>query len=351
MKRAYLCLLAAAILLPSLGVFAGDAKPPNSSEKMTPQTKLLVIRDLTAERVFARTPFPKGKQGLVIKDGKVIPTQDQVERLAMENGFAARPGDRVVISNVLIKEKAIVFEINGGGKKKDKWYRHVSVGMGGNMAGPPPSPEATGSSVTLAFDKYVPELTGEQVRAILAPVFDFKALSEAEAYEKTLPPKVQKAIKDHQVLVGMDREMVMYAKGRPWKKIRDKDDSGAPYEEWVYGQPPQEVDFVRFERNLVSRLEIMTVDGQKIVRTQKEVDLPSQEIQMADKKPDDKSTDKSANAPSLLRPGEKAEDPGSGGSDDNTSQTPTNLPPPPSTQPTGVPGASPTPWQPGSLLP
>ncbi len=101
--------------------------------------------------------------------------------------------------------------------------------------------------MTLEFDKYVPELTGEQVRNMLAPVFDFKALSQAEAYEKTLPPKVQEAIKNHQVLVGMDRDMVIYAKGRPPKKIRDKDDSGADYEEWIYGDPPQEVDFVRFQ--------------------------------------------------------------------------------------------------------
>ena len=100
--------------------------------------------------------------------------------------------------------------------------------------------------MTLSFDKYVPELTGEQVREMLAPVFDFKALTEAEAYEKTLPPKVQDAIKDHQVLVGMDREMVIYAKGRPPKKIRDKDDNGVDYEEWIYGDPPQEVQFVRF---------------------------------------------------------------------------------------------------------
>ena len=73
---------------------------------------------------------------------------------------------------------------------------------------------------------------------MLAPVFDFKALTQAEAYEKTLPPKVQEAIKNHQVLVGMDREMVIYAKGRPPKKIRDKDENGADYEEWIYGTPP-----------------------------------------------------------------------------------------------------------------
>lgn len=307
MNRACFCLLATAILLLPLIAAADDSKSPKSSDRMTPQTKLLVMRDLQSERVFVRTPFPMGDKGLDIKDGKLTPDQQQVAQLAMVHGFAARPGDRVVITNVVVGEKSILIEINGGGKKHTKWYQHVSFGAGGGNVTPggaPPSLEAKGSSVTLQFDKYVPELTGEQVRAMLAPVFDFKALNQAEAYEKTLPPKVQEAIKNHQVLVGMDRDMVIYAKGRPPKKIRDKDDNGVDYEEWIYGNPPEEVDFVRFQGQFVSRLEIMSVDGQKIVRTQKEVDLPSQETEVAAKKTEEKP----ANAPSLLRPGEQADD-------------------------------------------
>ena len=287
------------------------------------------MRDLTAERVFVRTPLPMGERGLAIKDGKVSPSEQQVARLVMQHGFAAKPGDRVVITNVLIKEKSIVFEINGGGKKHEKWYQHVEIGANGTttpVGGAPKSLEAKGSSVTLEFDKYVPELTGEQVRDMLAPVFDFKALSQAEAYQKTLPPKVQEAIKNHQVLVGMDRDMVIYAKGRPPKKIRDKDDSGADYEEWIYGDPPQEVDFVRFQGIFVSRLEIMTVDGQKIVRTQKEVDLQSQETELAAKKPEQKPAD----APTLLRPGEQA-----ASSPDTPDAPQTPYPSPGSTTPTG----------------
>ncbi len=309
MSRSCISLFATAFLALTISAFADDAKAPPKlpSERMTPQTRLLVIRDLTAERVFARRLFPIGEKGLQIKNGVVTPSDAKVVALASENGAAARPGDRVVISNVVIKENAIVLEINGGPKKHEKWYQHIQVGAQGGMStvgGAPKSLEAKGSEVTLAFDKYVPELTGEQVRDMLSPVFDFKALNQAEAYEKTLPPKVQEAIKDHKVLVGMDRDMVIYAKGRPPKKIRDKDDSGVDYEEWIYGTPPEEVDFVRFHGSLVCRLEIMTVDGQKIVRTEKEVDLPSRETELAAKKAEEKP----ANAPSLLRPGEQADD-------------------------------------------
>jgi hypothetical protein len=176
--------------------------------------------------------------------------------------------------------------------------------MNGGMTpvgGPDTSLNAHGSMVTLEFDNYVPELTGDQIRDLLAPVLDFKALSVAEAYEKTLPPKLQEAIKNHQVLVGMDKDMVVYAKGRAPKKVRDKDEKGHDYEEWIYGNPPEEVDFVRFSGNIVTRLEVMTVDGQKIVRTEKEVDLPSAEGATEVAK---KETPKPTNAPSLRRPGE-----------------------------------------------
>ena len=325
-------MLVAAILL-ARPLIAGDINSPNTSEKMTPQTRVVLMRDLTAERVFVRTVFPRGERGLELKDGKITPDSQKVASLVTQHGFAAKPGDRVIITNVLVKEKSIVFEINGGGKKHEKWYQHVSVGMGGGSVTPggaPKSLEATGSTLTLEFDKYVPEMTGNQVRDLLAPVFDFKALTEAEAYQKTLPPKIQNAIKNHQVLVGMDRDMVIFAKGRPPKKVRDKDDNGADYEEWIYGNPPEQVEFVRFTGPFVSRLEIMTVDGQKIVRTQKEVDLPSQETEVAQKKDEPQP----ANRPTLRRPGET--------DDDQGSRNMPNMPlPPGSTTPQPPPGSGP----------
>ncbi len=305
MSRNRVSMIGTAFLLLALPLLAGDdtAKAAPPQEKMTPQTRMLVIRSLTAERVFARRMFPQGEKGLQIKDGKVTPNDAQVAMLVSDNGSAAQPGDRCVISNVIVKEKSIVFEINGGPKKHEKWYQHVQAGMGGGMSQvgtPNPSLGAKGSMVTLEFDNYVPEIDGDKIRDMLAPVFDFKALSGAEAYSKTLPTKVQEAIKNHQVLVGMDKDMVVYAKGRAPKKIRDKDDQGHDYEEWIYGTPPEEVDFVRFSGEQVSRLEIMTVDGQKIVRTEKEVDLKPAETEVA-KKEAPKST---TPPPSLRRPGE-----------------------------------------------
>lgn len=312
------------------------------SPKITSQTRLMLMRSLQAERVFARALFPQGRGGLKIKNGVVTPKEEAVAQLVAENGAAARPGDRCVITNVEVRENKIILELNGGPKKKEKWYRHIEIGGSGGMTpiggASPQSLDAHGSMVTLEFDNYVPEITGDQVRDMLAPVLDFKALTPAEAYQKTLPPKVQEAIKDHKVLVGMDKEMVTYSKGRPPKKVRDKDDKGQDYEEWIYGNPPEEVDFVRFKGNEVARLEIMTVDGEKVIRTQKEVELPSQEGELAEKKP----APKPANAPSLRRPGEEPEFPQPQGSNRRAPRPQDSQRPPdgsPYPDPTGVPGA------------
>jgi len=288
-----------------------------SSTKMTSQTRLQIIRSLQSERVFARVLFPQGDKGLKIKNGVVSPNDMAIAQQVAEFGPAAKPGDRCVISDVKVNEKDIVFEINGGPKKKGKWYQRIQISGGGGASVPvpgspsPQSLDAHGSVVTLEFDKYVPEMTGDQVRALLSPVFDFKALTPAEAYQKTLPPKLQEAIKEHKILVGMDKEMVTYAKGRPQQRIRDKDEHGQDYEEWIYGKPPEEVDFVRFRGNEVARLEIMTVDGNKIVRTEKEIDLPSKEAELAEQKPAQKQQQQPA--PTLRRPGEEVEYPTSTG--------------------------------------
>jgi len=346
----------AALLLAAMCVL-GVARPllaqtskapdPSQPEKMTPQTRMLVIRSLQSERVFARILFPQGDKGIKIKNGVVSPSDMVIAQQVAEYGAAARAGDRCVITDIKVTEKEIVLDVNGGSKKHQKWYQHIQVvsnaGATPLPGGPSPqSLDAHGTTVTLEFDKYVPELNGDQVRALLAPVFDFKALTPAEAYQKTLSPKLQEAIKNHQILVGMDKEMVMYSKGRPPRKIRDKDAQGEAYEEWIYGNPPEEVDFVRFKGNEVARLEIMTVDGQKLVRTEKEVDLPSKETEVAQQKPAPKPQD----APTLRRPGEVSEIPTTTSDQRAPRPQDRNVPPDGSPYPdstgTGPPGTAPT---------
>lgn len=267
-------LLAAMLLLPLLAS-AGDAKTPDKSPKMDEQTRMNLIRGLNAELVYIRHVFPMGEKGLTLKDGKISPSDSEIQALTAAYGPSVKPGDRAQITNITFKGNRIVFEINGGPKKKTKWYQHISVDMGGGSVQAPTDPRMNprGSYVALVFDNYVPQVSVEQIKQMLGPVFDFNSISAAEAYLNTVPPVVKQAIKNHQVLVGMDREMVTYSKGRPPKKIRENSSDGKPYEEWIYGEPPQDVVFVRFMDDEVVRVETMKVNGEKVVATEKQVDI------------------------------------------------------------------------------
>jgi hypothetical protein len=218
-------------------------------------------------------------------------------------GPAAKPGDLARITDIQFKEDHIRFEINGGPVKKQKWYQRIQIqGANGSTPVAPSDSKANarGSFVDLYFEKHVPDLTGPELKQALRPVFDFDSKSPLEAYLETVPPKVKEAIKSHHVLVGMNRDMVIYAKGRAPKKIREHDGE-VEYEDWIYGAPPQDVDFVRFVGDEVVRVETMTVAGQKVVRTEKEVDLAAPAMAQ-------KPAERPLNAPTLRRPGEDMPD-------------------------------------------
>src|SRR5439155_24437845 len=157
-----------------------------------------------------------------------------------------------------------------------------------------------GSDVDLVISHQLPVLTVEQVKQMLWPVFDFDSKSPVDAYLESVPPKGKNAIKNHQVLVGMNREMVIYSKGRPEKKIREKDGE-IDYEDWIYGETHQDVDFVRVVGDEVIRVETMKVSGEKVVRTEKEVELGGPTVASAAQK-----ENKPVKAPTLRRPGEDA---------------------------------------------
>jgi hypothetical protein len=128
-------------------------------------------------------------------------------------------------------------------------------------------------------------------------------------------------------MVGMSTDMVLYAMGQPESKSREIEGQ-MPFEEWIYGHPPQDVNFVRVNGNRVIRVEIaklgqpleiytkdevdglMTTDGKPVLA---EVSHHEQRtIQMGDTHPD---LDKQApNAPPTLRkPGEKLPSDADGG--------------------------------------
>src|SRR5215469_4482682 len=282
--------------------WASDQSIDPQSPPISKQTRLDLIHLLNAELVYVKSPFPMGKEGLKLKDGVVTPSGPDLQQAIAMWGPAAKVGDPARITDVIFKPNYVHVEINGGPVRKQKWYQHITLqGSGGGdvpIAPTDPNANARGSFVDVYFDKYVPEMTGDQFMALLSPVLDFHAKSQLEAFLDTMPPKVKQAIQEHRVLVGMNHDMVTFAKGRPPKKDRERD-GDTEYEEWIYGEPPQDVEFVRFVGDEVIRDETMKVGGSKIVKTEKEVDVQPNTNVAKDEQPAKPPT-----APTLHRPGE-----------------------------------------------
>jgi hypothetical protein len=309
---------------------------PANAPRISKESRYQIIREFETQLVYARTSFPMGKKGLLLKDGVISPNGEQLRQDLALWGPAVKPGDPAHISYVQIKDDHIHFEINGGPTRRKKWYQRVEISGANGTPVTSGQDEAQanphGTFVDLYFDKHVPEMTVEQARALLYPVLDFNARNKEQAYLDTVPPKVKAAIQAHHVLVGMNQEMVLYAKGKPPKKDRERDGE-TEYEEWIYGEPPADVDFVRFVGEEVVRVETMKVDGEKIVRTEKEVILEPSDKER-DKEAKKEPAEQPASAPTLRRPGEDSQDvpkPANG-----ASPLPT-MPPPDIPQPPGEP--------------
>jgi hypothetical protein len=280
---------------------------PVNAPRMSKQTRLEIIKDFEMQLVYSRTAFPMGQKGLILKDGTLEPNGQNLQQLLALWGPSIKPGDPAHISYVQIKDNHIHFDLNGGAIRRKKWYQHIQV-SGANGAPVALSKDDStdnphGSYLDIYFDKYVPEMTAAQLRALVYPALDFTAHNKEEAYLDTVPPKVKEAIKAHHVLVGMNSEMVIHAMGKAPKKVRERDGE-TEYEEWIYGEAPQDVEFVRFVGDEVVRIETMKIGGQKIVRTEKEVILEKPK----DEEAKTENQDRPANAPSLRRPGEPVED-------------------------------------------
>ncbi len=279
--------------------------------KLTPRGHRELITAFTAEQGFARRPLPLDPKGLTLHaNGALRPEGMDYEEMLQRKGISSKPGDRMVISDIKIEGSRIVFEFNGGPDRKHKYLRHIQIGAAGGSVplARDDGQDPVGSRLNLVFEKCVPEMTADQVKALIQPVIDFSVKTPIEAYTDTLPPKLKEAILAHQVLVGMDRKMVVYALGSPGKKVREEKD-GQPFEEWIYGEAPEVTQFVRFQGNRVVQVESSAVGADLVVRNQDETGgylgkTDTHEVSLGDAKTSaDGETRRTA--PSLRLPGEE----------------------------------------------
>ncbi len=246
-----------------------------SKQHLDAKTRMELIRFLQADQGFAMRPLPSGHKGLILQaNGKLHPAGEAYLNMAISEGICAKPGDRVAITNIKFSRSKIVFDLNGGPDFKHRFLRHISIGMDPTMTAPvvPDDGIPGGARITLTFKDRVPKMTGAEIEDLLSPLIEFKVKTPIQAFTDTLPLPLKNAILDHQVWVGMTTDMVMFAKGQPWKKTRETSGQ-TPIEIWIFGKAPDPVDFVTINGNRVIKVEIAKV-GKPIEVYTKDVVTP-----------------------------------------------------------------------------
>lgn len=220
--------------------------------KLTFEDRVELTRGLTAEYATAKALIPHTRKTLEVgADGSF--DQAGWTSLARDGGPAARPGDLIQITKIDIGSDRIVLEINGGFSGGKKWYRNIQVGMGASsdpamrpigQSGNANAPG--GAAITLDFHKPLEPMKASAVKNILSTIFEFDKHSAAEVYIEALDPEVRQAVKDGKAVVGMDKDQVILAMGRPLHRSRETQ-NGVELEDWVYGLAPGKITFVTFK--------------------------------------------------------------------------------------------------------
>ena len=256
-------------VLPSILSPADEAQRKNSqaenkssagpkSATLQESSKLALIRYVSGEFAKAVKALPAGKEGFLVYVGKPV-NEEMLGRTVATHGAAINTGDNVQITKLEFHDHSITVDVNGGGRGKKNWRDHIQIGMNGSSApigqrtttrqdqsGPGLQP-GTGSTVFLEFSKPVPDLGPDDLKKLLAPFLDFsRERSASVQWFDTLPVEMKQAITDRRPALGMDREEVVAAIGKPDRKVRERDAEGYDTEDWIYGTPPDKTVFVRF---------------------------------------------------------------------------------------------------------
>jgi hypothetical protein len=242
----------------SQGESTSKAAPPAKNTTLQETSKLNLIRFVSGEFAKAIKPLPAGKDGFHVTVGKPLQTE-VLDRAVATHGPAINSGDNVQITKLEFRDRQIVVDVNGGGRGRKHWRDHIQIGFGGGGypggmqtasaqdQGPPGLQPGMGSTIFLEFGKPLPDLTPDELKQLLSPFLNFaKERSAAVQWFDTLPPEMKKAIQDRRPMLGMDREELVAAIGRPDHKVRERDSDGNDIEDWIYGQPPSKTVFIRF---------------------------------------------------------------------------------------------------------
>jgi hypothetical protein len=213
-----------------------------------------ILRTIIAEQGAARIVLPFGSDGVELSDAGQI-NKEKLDKDLKKNGQSVEIGRVVTITDLEFSDNRIEIELDGGGKNKKSFLDRIQVGVGtGNTTVPvsrdDKTQKAKGSKIILRFAKKVPEgLTPDQLRELLNPILDFSSPQIVKTGLESLPPEFQEAVKAKEARIGMDKNTVIMALGRPNRRTYE-----GGVEDWIYNGRGNRVQFIKFEDGVVVQI-------------------------------------------------------------------------------------------------
>lgn len=243
---------------------ASQSPAQTKAATLQESSKLALIRYVSGEFARATKSLPAGKEGLIVNVGKPL-NNELLDRALATHGAAVNNGDKVQITALDFRDREIIVDLNGGGRGKKHLRDRFHIELSGiptaqttteeQETGPPGLQPGMGSTIYLDFNKPVPDLSPADLKHLLSPFLNFSGERSASVeWVDTLPPAMKKAIADRRPMVGMDREEVIAAIGKPDHKVRERDAAGNDTEDWIYGEPPSKTVFVCFVGDRVTTI-------------------------------------------------------------------------------------------------
>ena len=238
-----------------------DQKSAAKSTTLQPKSELAIVRYVHGEFAKAVRPMPAAKKGFHLQAGQPV-NEKALHDALVQFGPAVNAGDTVQITRIQFQDKRIVIDLNGGGRKRRPFRERVQISVGGPLPSTTVTPtprgatsQLPGATLVLDYGRAVPDMSPDELKRDLGGFLDFsRERSAAVQWVETLPPQYKEAIKERKALVGMDRDMVTAALGRPDHKVREKTERGDETEDWIYGNPPAKTVFVTFVGDKVVRV-------------------------------------------------------------------------------------------------
>lgn len=225
------------------------------SAQISRDARFEILRTVLADQAASRIGLPFGNTGVDLSDKGEI-DKKKLEKELKDEGQSIAVGKVVTVTQISFDDNKIELELDGGGKNKKGFFERLEVGMGNSTT--PVSRDdvkkARGSKIVLHFSQKVPvDLKPEQLKQLLDPILDFNKQNFLKTGLESLPTEFQEAVKAKEARIGMDRNTVIMALGRPDKKVREKT-NGVDTEDWIYYGRGVRTMFVTFEDDVVVRI-------------------------------------------------------------------------------------------------